>query len=76
MTSLYAINLTTGAAIDLGAIGAGAAQLSGLALGDPPAARTGTPGDDSFIAFGGNERIDASAASIPSRSASSSPTQR
>ena len=59
VTSLYAINLTTGAAINLGTIGTGATQLAGLALGAPPAARTGTPGDDSFIALGGNERIDA-----------------
>jgi hypothetical protein len=63
VTSLYAINLTTGAAIDLGLIGSpngeGETPFAGLALGAPPAARIGTTGDDNFIAFGGNERIDA-----------------
>jgi hypothetical protein len=59
LTSLYAINLGNGAAIDLGAIGTGAAGLAGLTLGAPPAERSGTAGADSFIAFGGDERIDA-----------------
>jgi hypothetical protein len=59
VTSLYAINLQNGAAIDLGAIGTGAVPLSGLALGAVPSVRTGTPGDDTFVAFGGTEHIDA-----------------
>ena len=59
VTSLYAINLGTGAAIDLGAIGTGAAGLAGLSLGAPPALRSGSAGADSFVAFGGSERIDA-----------------
>jgi hypothetical protein len=61
VTGLYAVNLTTGAAVDLGAIGTGTAGLAGLALGAPPAVRAGTAGNDSFVAFGGTERIDASA---------------
>ena len=59
VTSLYAINLGSGAAIDLGAIGTGAAGLAGLSLGAPPALRSGSAGADSFVAFGGSERIDA-----------------
>ena len=59
VTSLYAINLGTAAAINLGAIGTGAAGLAGLSLGVPPAERSGTAGADSFVAFGGTERIDA-----------------
>ena len=59
VTSLYAINLGSGAAIDLGAIGTGADGLAGLSLGAPPAQRSGTAGADSFVAFGGSERIDA-----------------
>ena len=60
VTSLYAINLQNGAATDLGPIGTGAVPLAGLALGGAlPAVRTGTAGDDTFIALGGNERIDA-----------------
>jgi len=59
VTSLYAINLGNGAAIDLGAIGTGADGLAGLSLGAPPAQRSGTAGADSFVAFGGSERIDA-----------------
>ena len=58
-TSLYAINLGTGAAIDLGAIGTGADGLAGLSLGAPPALRSGSAGADGFVAFGGSERIDA-----------------
>jgi serralysin len=58
LTGLYAVNLTTGAAVDLGAIGTGGG-LAGLALGAPPAVRAGTGGNDSFVAFGGTERIDA-----------------
>ena len=37
-TSLYRIDLATGAATNLGAIGAGAVALAGLALGDAPSA--------------------------------------
>ena len=59
VTSLYAINLGTGAAIDLGAIGTGADGLAGLSLGAPPALRSGTASAESFVAFGGSERIDA-----------------
>ena len=71
VTSLYAINLGTGAAIDLGAIGTGADGLAGLSLGAPPAERTRSAGGDSFVAFGGNERVDAHGATAQSRSASS-----